>query len=317
LNETNNRHWHLRHRPAGGDQGEGGVREGGRRSRAPLRRGHVVAQRPRRADPAHGPLPRRHLQGPQAGAVHQLPADGRERHLHGLLHRVRVARVGPAGGERRGAGVEPAGVGHRQGLVPAAGALGAGPRGGGAQLPGGAAGRGHPGRGPRGGAQHGEPAPGQGGRAGRRPGPHRRALHVLPGLLVRLGVPGHLHRARQRTRAGGRARRGARPGDARRGRLPLHRAPLPRGVQDRGRVGHGMVLHHHHPQVICLDRSFFFVCCCELHWTFDCTGMFALQPDLQPPGRKDVGVESHLGGGAAGVVQHHAGDGEAVPVQEA
>lgn len=34
-------------------------------------------------------------------------------------------------------------------------------------------------------------------------------------------------------------------------------------------------------------------------------------------GWKDVGVESHLGGGAAGVVQHHAGDGEAVPVQEA
>ena len=42
-----------------------------------------------------------------------------------------------------------------------------------------------------------------------------------------------------------------------------------------------------------------------------------LQPDLQPPGGEDVGVEGHLGGGAAGVVQHHAGDGAAVPLQEA
>ena len=42
-----------------------------------------------------------------------------------------------------------------------------------------------------------------------------------------------------------------------------------------------------------------------------------LQPDLQPPGGEDIGVEGHLAGGAGGVVQHDAGDGEALPVQEA
>ena len=42
-----------------------------------------------------------------------------------------------------------------------------------------------------------------------------------------------------------------------------------------------------------------------------------LQPDLQPPCWEDLGVEGHLAGGAGGVVQHHAGDGEALPVQEA
>ena len=42
-----------------------------------------------------------------------------------------------------------------------------------------------------------------------------------------------------------------------------------------------------------------------------------VQPDLQPPGREDLGVEGDLAGGAGGVLQHDAGDGEVVPVQEA
>lgn len=42
-----------------------------------------------------------------------------------------------------------------------------------------------------------------------------------------------------------------------------------------------------------------------------------MQPDLQPPGGEDVGVEGDLAGGAGGVVQRDAGDGEAVPVQKA
>nr|ACF87975.1 unknown [Zea mays] len=249
---TNDRRRYLRPRPPRGDEGEGGGGEGGRRAGAALRRGDVVAQRPRRAGRPHGALPRRHLQGPQAGAVHQLPAHGVRGHLHGPVHRVRVARVGSAGARRREAGVEPAGLGHRQAARlrrRAPGALAAGPRRGGAQLPGGAAGRGHPRRGPRRGAQHGQPAAGARGRARRRPGPHRRPLHVLPGLLVRLGVPGHVHRARQRPGAGGRARREARAGDPHRGRVPLHRAPLPCRVQDRRRVRDGVVLHHHHPEV--------------------------------------------------------------------
>lgn len=45
--------------------------------------------------------------------------------------------------------------------------------------------------------------------------------------------------------------------------------------------------------------------------------IFVKQPDLQPPGGEDIGVEGDLARGAGGFVQHDAGDGEAVPVQEA